>query len=69
MSVRDETQRPQRGIELLYEHLLAVDAEPPLHSRRRAFDRLANTLGPDFAFMLVHALSGAHGMRRRDLVA
>ena len=69
MSMRDETQKPERGVELLYAHLLALDAVPPIHRRRRAFERLANNLGPEFAFMLVNALAGAHGMRRRDLVA
>ncbi len=67
--MRDQTQRPERGVELLVEHLLALEPQPPSYRRRPGFERLSVEVGPDFAWMLVHALSGRHGMRRRDLVA
>lgn len=67
--MRDVTQRPGRGVELLIEQLQALEPEPPLSRRRPPFERLTTVLGADLAGMLVHALAGAHGMRRRDLVA
>jgi len=69
MSMRDVTQRPERGVGLLLEQLQALEPEPPLSRRLPPFERLSGKLGPDLAGMLVHALAGAHGMRRRDLVA
>jgi len=69
MSMRDQIQRPERGVELLVEHLLALDPQPPNYRRRPALERLSVKVGPDLAGMLVYALSGKHGMRRRDLVA
>ncbi len=73
MSMRDDSQRPERGLELLLEQLQALEAQPPLRRRRPPFERLSRMLGSDLAGMLVQALSGRHavsqGMRRRDLVA
>ena len=67
--MRDVTHRPERGVGLLLEQLQVLEPEPPLSRRLPPFERLSGKLGPDLAGMLVHALAGAHSMRRRDLVA
>ncbi len=67
--MRDLTQRPGRGVELLLEQIQALEPDPRLTRRNPPFERLSGKVGPDLAGMLVHALAGAHGTRRRDLVA
>ena len=67
--MRDVTQRPGRGVELLLEQIHSLEPERQLARRQPPFERLSGKLGSDLAGMLVHALAGAHATRRRDLVA
>ena len=67
--MRDVTQRPGRGVELLLEQIQALESDPRVARRNPPFERLSGKLGPDLAGMLVHALAGAHASQRRDLVA
>ncbi len=55
------------GVDLILLHLSALDslAEP----RRPASERLADELGPEFARMLVGALTGERGVRARRIAA
>lgn len=55
------------GVDLLLLHLSSLErlSEP----RRPASERLADELGPDFARMLVDALTGERGIRARRVAA
>jgi len=65
MSMRG--QNAKRGTELLVEHLHPLASRRP--ARRAPFVRLSDEVGVRMATMLVRALAGDHGNRRRDLVA
>lgn len=60
------TKKPQRGVELLLEHVLAVGSPARRPAPR---ERLSAKLGEGFADMLVHALAGEHAMATRRDVA
>lgn len=60
------TNKPQRGVERLVEHVQAIDSLP---GRRTPLERLSDHVGVQLATMLVAALAGDHGMRRRDFAA
>jgi hypothetical protein len=57
----------KRGTDLLVEHLHVLETRRP--GRSAPFARLSEQLGERMATMLVTALAGDHGSRRRDLVA
>ena len=65
MSTRGHNAK--RGTDLLVEHLHSLGSQRP--TRRAPFARLSEQLGERMATMLVGALAGDHGNRRRDLVA
>jgi len=54
--------KPQRGVERLVVHVQAVG---DLRDRRSPRDRLAEQLGPELATVLLNALTGDQGIRRR----
>jgi hypothetical protein len=60
------TKKPQRGAELLLEHVQGLAATTPRPAPR---ERLSAKLGEGFAGMLVHALAGDHSMTVRREVA
>jgi hypothetical protein len=53
-------KKPQRGAELLFEHLQIIGAPARRPAPR---ERLSAKLGEGFAGMLVQALVGEHSMR------
>ena len=65
MSVR-VTKKPQRGAELLLEHVRAVGGPQRRPGPR---ERLSAKLGEGFAGMLVQALAGEHAMSVRREIA
>ena len=65
MTMRGPNAR--KGTDLLVEHLNALESRPAARRAPRA--RLSEQLGERMATMLVSALTGDHGSRRRDLVA
>jgi hypothetical protein len=60
------TKKPQRGAELLLEHVIAVGGPQRRPAPR---ERLSAKLGEGFAGMLVQALAGEHSMSVRRGVA
>ncbi|MHB8641270.1 MAG: hypothetical protein ACYDA3_00055 [Gaiellaceae bacterium] len=65
MSMRGHNAK--KGTDLLIEHLRSLERQRP--ARREPLVRLSEELGERMATMLVTALAGDHGSRRRDLVA
>jgi len=62
--MRGTMKTPGRGASLLLEHMNALASDGD-HPRRPPFERLSEQIGPALAELLVQALAGDHGMRRR----
>ncbi len=58
--------KPQRGMERLVVHVQAVADLP---DRRSPRERLTDQVGPELATILLNALTGDQGIRRRVFAA